>query len=72
VPIWTVTTSGEGTTSSSATQDGKTKWSYKVKQDFGQPFSYVTKARFLNVNCGFTGTPFRPRYICWVTAQPCN
>lgn len=72
VPIWKVTTSGQGTSSAAATQDGKMKWSYKVKQDFGQPFSNVGKARFLHVSCSSTGSPFTPKYVCWVTAQPCN
>ena len=72
VPVWKVTTSGEASTSAPATQAAKVKWAFKVKQDFGQPFSNINKARFLATNCSFTGTPFRPKYVCWVTAQPCN
>lgn len=72
VPIWKVTAFGEGSTSSSATQAGKIKWSDKAKQGFGQTFSYINRARFVNVSCSFTGTPFKPKYICWVSAQPCN
>lgn len=57
---------------STATPAARTDWSGKVQPLYGQSFSNINNAMFMQVSCQNSGTPAKPKTLCKVKAQPCH